>query len=366
MRDRIPGAPGQYAAVIASAELKKMQSSEPFSITLTRDDQPLVEGTPYSKAAVLPDAVAAQLCPQIDDPTPADALKTVAQHINSRSNPHGVTCGQIGAFSADTIGLSNADLDEYNTIEKSGTYWCTTGLKNAPFDGNFYFEVHENLQRATNPFNGKVLSRAFVNKAWTEWSGTTPQLASAFNEHTGDNNNPHKVTAAQVGALPVNGGTMKGAVNMGSKKITNLATPTADNDAAHKKYVDGKVGEAVIIAQGKSGDWYYRKWSDGIMECWRIISGTLTADYAWGSVYCSSVYDGRYKTVSSWYPDKFISEPTVILTPGPVSVGTYWIANNGTNGVDKLAQSPLFQIVRGTPKADCSFNVHVYAYGKYQ
>lgn len=263
MRDRIPGAPGQYAAVIDQAQLQKLQNAEQFIITLRRDDQPLVEGTPYSKAAVLPDAVAAQLCPQVDDPTPADAFETVAQHIHSGSNPHAVT-------------------------------------------------------------------------------------------------------AAQVGALPVDGGTMKGAINMDSKKITNLATPTANNDAAHKKYVDDNVGEAVILSQGKSGDWYYRKWSDGFMECWRIISGTLNADHAWGSVYCSSVYDGRYKTVSSWYPDKFISEPTVILTPGPVSVGTCWIATNGTSGVDKLAQSPLFQIVRGTPKTDCDFDVHIYACGKYQ
>lgn len=34
------------------------------------------------------------------------------------------------------------------------------------------------------------------------------------------------------------GGTMSGAINMGSKKITNLATPTADADASTKKYVD--------------------------------------------------------------------------------------------------------------------------------
>ncbi len=74
MRDRVPGAPGQYQAVITPQEQAKLMASEPFVLTLTRDDHPITEGTPYSKAAVLPDALAASLCPNLEDPTPADAF----------------------------------------------------------------------------------------------------------------------------------------------------------------------------------------------------------------------------------------------------------------------------------------------------
>lgn len=74
MKDRVPGAPGQYQAVLSAEALAKMQAGEQFTITLTRDDQPITEGTPYSKAAVLPDDLAKRLCPEIEDPTPADAL----------------------------------------------------------------------------------------------------------------------------------------------------------------------------------------------------------------------------------------------------------------------------------------------------
>ena len=74
MTDRIPGAPGRCKAVVTGQELQKMQAGEEFAITLRRDDQPIREGTPYSKAAVLPDAVAAALCPGVDDPTPGDAF----------------------------------------------------------------------------------------------------------------------------------------------------------------------------------------------------------------------------------------------------------------------------------------------------
>ena len=42
--------------------------------------------------------------------------------------------------------------------------------------------------------------------------------------------------------LPLSGGTMTGAINMGSKKITSLATPTANTDAATKGYVDSVAG----------------------------------------------------------------------------------------------------------------------------
>ena len=46
-------------------------------------------------------------------------------------------------------------------------------------------------------------------------------------------------TTAVAGKLSTSGGTMSGAINMGSKKITSLATPTANTDAATKAYADG-------------------------------------------------------------------------------------------------------------------------------
>ena len=74
MQDRQPGAPGRYKAILTPAEFQKMQAGEQFSITMLRDDQPIVEGTPYSKAAVLPDVLASVICPDVQNPTPADAL----------------------------------------------------------------------------------------------------------------------------------------------------------------------------------------------------------------------------------------------------------------------------------------------------
>lgn len=88
MKDRIPGAPGQYKAVVTEADLQKMQAGEEFAITMTRDDHPIEEGTPYSKAAVLPDALALSICPNVEDPTPADALEALhAKAVESSDHP---------------------------------------------------------------------------------------------------------------------------------------------------------------------------------------------------------------------------------------------------------------------------------------
>ena len=79
MTDRIPNAPGRCKAVVTSEELQKMQSGEEFAITLRRDDNPIVEGTPYNKASVLPDELAARLCPGLSDPMLKDALYTLQE-----------------------------------------------------------------------------------------------------------------------------------------------------------------------------------------------------------------------------------------------------------------------------------------------
>lgn len=74
MTDRVPGAPGQYTMTVSASEAQKILTGEPVSVTLVRDDQPLVEGTPYNKQSVLPDDLAARICPDVVDPTPADAM----------------------------------------------------------------------------------------------------------------------------------------------------------------------------------------------------------------------------------------------------------------------------------------------------
>lgn len=79
MTDRQPGAPGQYIMTIDASVAQNILIGQPVTVTLTRDDQPLVEGTPYNKASVLPDELAARICPSVSDPTPADAFNGLSK-----------------------------------------------------------------------------------------------------------------------------------------------------------------------------------------------------------------------------------------------------------------------------------------------
>lgn len=109
MTDRVPGAPGQYKAVISAAELLKMQSGGQFTITMTRDDQPITVGTPYNKASVLPDDLAQTICPAVVDPTPADALRGLA---GSRQNVVLTKAGWVNKRQTAAV----AGVTEANTV----------------------------------------------------------------------------------------------------------------------------------------------------------------------------------------------------------------------------------------------------------
>lgn len=64
--------------------------------------------------------------------------------------------------------------------------------------------------------------------------------------HTGNKNNPHGVTAAQVGALSLTGGTMTGA-------LTLSGNPTSNLHAVTKQYVDGLVPVLKTVTLSTSG-----------------------------------------------------------------------------------------------------------------
>jgi hypothetical protein len=64
---------------------------------------------------------------------------------------------------------------------------------------------------------------------------TLNELAEALGD---DPNFATTMTNALAGKLSLTGGTMTGAIAMGTNKITGLGTPTASTDAANKDYID--------------------------------------------------------------------------------------------------------------------------------
>lgn len=91
----------------------------------------------------------------------------------------------------------------------------------------------------TSTFNDVVVTGALDMTAGS--SATITGLSDPTN--ASDAANKSYVDAQVATRLALTGGTMSGAIAMGSSKITGLGTPTADADAATKAYVDS-------VAQG--------------------------------------------------------------------------------------------------------------------
>lgn len=87
-----------------------------------------------------------------------------------------------------------------------------------------------------------------------------------------------------LGGLSKAGGTMTGPIDMGSKKITNLATPTNNADAVPKKYMEDYVGSKRLSGTVS----LTTAWTNGEQEV--SVSGILASDMPhWGIVYGTNV-----------------------------------------------------------------------------
>jgi hypothetical protein len=88
----------------------------------------------------------------------------------------------------------------------------------------------------------KIATTAYVETAIANLNDSAPAALNTLNEIAaalGDDANYASTTTAAIAAkLPLAGGTMTGAIAMGTAKITGLGDPTANQDAGTKTYID--------------------------------------------------------------------------------------------------------------------------------
>lgn len=90
------------------------------------------------------------------------------------------------------------------------------------------------LKESTPDVSAQINAHNTNPSAHEDIRGLVSTAQQALTEHTENKSNPHQVTAAQVGALPLTGGTLTGALVLSGK-------PTNANDATTKSYVDEKI-----------------------------------------------------------------------------------------------------------------------------
>jgi hypothetical protein len=102
---------------------------------------------------------------------------------------------------------------------------------------------------AANTNTTQIATTAYVQTELTDLLGGAPGALDTLNELASalgnDANYSTTITTALAGKLPLAGGTMTGAIAMGTNKITGLGTPTVSTDAATKGYID-----TAVIAPG--------------------------------------------------------------------------------------------------------------------
>jgi uncharacterized protein YjbI with pentapeptide repeats len=94
----------------------------------------------------------------------------------------------------------------------------------------------------------QVATTAYVQTEINDLIASSPAALNTLNELAAALGNDASfsttVTNSIAGKLPLAGGTMTGAIAMGSNKITGLGTPTSTGDAATKDYADTKLSLA--------------------------------------------------------------------------------------------------------------------------
>jgi hypothetical protein len=79
-----------------------------------------------------------------------------------------------------------------------------------------------------------------------------------------------------------------------------------------------------VVEQGKSGDWYYRKWNSGRAECWANIGITTSITNSIGSMYYAAVENIAFPS------NLFTAKPLVFANTTSTAVLTVAIRGSTT------------------------------------
>jgi hypothetical protein len=145
-----------------------------------------------------------------------------------------VSATELGYLDGVTSAIQTQIDSKLATSTASSTYAplaspALTGVPTAP-------------TAAANTNTTQIATTAYVQTEITDLIAAAPGALDTLNELAtalgNDASFSTTVTNSLATKLPLAGGTMSGAIAMGSNKITGLGTPTASTDAATKGYID--------------------------------------------------------------------------------------------------------------------------------
>ena len=165
-------------------------------------------GTPYNKESVLPDSVAQLICPDVEDPTPADALRSLQAGKASAGYGYGEVPINLGSVTDDATFLAKLNEQFAKTVSKTrlvvftrnGNAWLGE-LYNA---GNNWGTLTAYCYGGDNSTSFSKLVRNRRDGVWSNWEFENPPLKNNTEYLTTErcDGKPVYVKRVDLGALP--------------------------------------------------------------------------------------------------------------------------------------------------------------------
>lgn len=147
--------------------------------------------------------------------------------------------------------------------------------------------------------------------------------------------------------------------NLGLESVdpSDYVSPTPFNTNFEK--LDA-LGLDYVTASGKSGEWWYRKWKSGRMECGIDDKnfGSVSINQTWGGMYVSGQLN------FGAYPFAFASRPFATITfQSSASAKHYGYVSYVSS--TSTTTSPKFVLVEVYPETENSAHFGIYVCGRY-
>ena len=118
----------------------------------------------------------------------------------------------------------------------------------------------------------------------------------------------------------------------------------------------------VIIEEGISGLWRYRKWASGVAECWCTKEITANITTAWGGIYTS----GALADTNIVYPFAFVELPSLSVSLNATGTSAFLMASGGSGVQANSTQTGAYEICRGSLTEIGWFSMSYHAKGRWK